>query len=388
MGEISYSASVFALDPRQINDAKKSQWIRITMDVPIDVANMQKAVDRACEACPYVMYSLEKKEGRLYGHVQHPGTLKVLDHIPEKLDEEENQGLLTAVCVIGSTVTFMQSHCLTDGNGIFWFVRAVLDFYAGNDKTLYNGATAPDFNKDPLAERWPEADGAEGQAAPATVFSRPEAEMPFEDENLQYHASAEAFQKLYKSLHCSPQVLLTAIAARAVQEAYPENADMISVRIPVNARAALETPNTFQNSSLVNLRAELSPTLLQEEKTEELLTAIAEQMGTQNTKEDTIYQLNQWRDLILETDQTRFYQMIQKMAGSDSMVVSYLGKFLVPDEIAPHVMEIKEGIRLFPLMLYAVICGEKLEITVRDATGDRKLQQAMENVLSAFGLFG
>lgn len=386
MEKISYSASVFALSSEQINHTKKSQWIQVTLDEPVDPEKLQKAVDRAVTACPYVLYSLEKKEGRLYAHVKHSGTVPVLNHVPELLDAEENNGLLTAVCMEEKSILFLQSHCLTDGNGIFWFVRAVLDFYAGNEKTLYNGATAPDFNKDPLAERWPEADGAEGPAAPATVFSRPETEMPFEDENLQYHASAEAFQKLYKSLHCSPQVLLTAIAARAVQEAYPENADMISVRIPVNARAALETPNTFQNSSLVNLRAELPPTLLQEEKTEELLTAIAEQMGAQNTKEDTIYQLNQWRDLILETDQTRFYQMIQKMAGSDSMVVSYLGKFLVPGEIAPHVMEIKEGIRLFPLMLYAVICGEKLEITVRDATGDRKLQQAMENVLKEFGL--
>ncbi|MBQ6441757.1 MAG: hypothetical protein IJJ13_04095 [Lachnospiraceae bacterium] len=386
MSNVSYSASVFALDQRQINDAKKSQWIRITMDASIEREKLQKAVDRACEVCPYVMYSLEKKEGRLYGHVKHPGTLRVLDHVPELLDAEENQGLLTAVCVEGNRVTFLQSHCLTDGNGIFWFVRAVLDFYAGNEATLYQGATAPDFDRDPLAERLPEEEAGAEVAAPAQVFARPEAEMPFEDENLQYHASAEAFQKLYKSLHCSPQVLLTAIAARAVQEAYPENTDTVSVRIPVNARAVLETPNTFQNSSLVNLRAELPTALLQGEKTEELLTAIAEQMAGQNTKEDTIHQLNLWRDLLLESDQTKFYQMIQKMAGSDSMVVSYLGKALVPDAIAPQVQEIKEGIRMFPLMLYAVICGDKLEVTVRDATGDGKMQQAMENVLKEFGL--
>ena len=388
MDNISYSASVFALDARQINDAKKSQWIQVTLDAPVDREKLQKAVDQSVKACPYVLYSLEKKEGRLYGHVKHSGTVPVLDHVPEKLDTEENNGLLTAVCAQGNTVTFLQSHCLTDGNGIFWFVRAVLDFYAGNEKTLYNGATEPDFNRDPLAERLSEADTTEETAPPAKVFSRPETEMSFEEENLQYHASAEAFQKLYKSLHCSPQILLTAIAARAVQEAYPENTDTVSVRIPVNARAALETPNTFQNSSLVNLRAELSPAILQGTKTEELLASIAEQMAAQNTKEATFHQLNLWRDLLLETDQALFYQKIQKMAGSDSMVVSYLGKALIPDEIAPYVTEIKEGIRMFPLMLYAVICGEKLEITVRDATGDGKMEQAMQDMLHGFGLIG
>ena len=58
------------------------------------------------------------------------------------------------------------------------------------------------------------------------------------------------------------------------------------------------------------------------------------------------------------------------------------------DEIAPYVTEIKEGIRMFPLMLYAVICGEKLEITVRDATGDGKMEQAMQDMLHGFGLIG
>ncbi len=387
MEKISYSASVFALSSEQINHTKKSQWIRVTLDETVDPEKLQKAVDRAVEVCPYVLYSLEKKEGRLYGHVKHSGTVPVLDHVPEILDAEENNGLLTAVCAMGQKILFLQSHCLTDGNGIFWFVRAVLDFYAGKDKTLYNGASEPDFDRDPLAERLPEAEAAEDPTAPGKVFSRPEGEVSFEDENLQYHCSASAFQKLYKSLHCSPQVLLTAIAACAVQEAYPENRDKVSVRIPVNARAVLETPNTFQNSSLVNLRAELPPTLLTEMKTEELLASIAEQMAAQNTKEATLRQLNRWRDLILEQDQTKFYQMIQKMAGSDSMVVSYLGKALIPEEIAPHVTEVREGIRMFPLMLYAVICGEKLEITVRDATGDGKLQQAMAGVLHAFGLF-
>lgn len=360
-------SSFFAADEDAIKRISHSLCIEITLREKINSAQLQAAVDKAVEICPYATFDISKRDGIVYFHknnlplvVHKAGTL-------ENFGTAENNRHYVAISYENSKIIFNISHILTDGFGTACFIQAVIDFYFGKEKAFYEGADKPDFVADLMAQELPlPADYVPKSYAVKNHFVPPEINSL--DNGKTYENFIEMpikkFRAFCKKYRVSAQIGISILLARAVQMAHPDNDKIISVRGPVNTRIPLHVPNTFQNASIPHIFLNFEPHYLNSNLTAKDLENIKRDFSDQYSYENLAAATNWTKKFFSIKNPAERAEMAKVYKKQTDIFTSYMGKSFA-DDVAEHVESLRQKLSAsYPLMMYALQLGDKIILQV------------------------
>lgn len=380
-----YTGSLMGLARDSMHTAAQNPFARIFLDEPIDGERLETALREALEFCPYMNCSVVPDEGFFLKTEENRALLPLQKEEPAIINTPENNGHSCAVSYQGNRISVMVTHALTDGGGLFFFVRTLLDRYFGENAGCYLGAKEPDYAKDLLEEELPVSEGFKPWHLPeGSFFTIQNPKKPDFSNTFLLQTPYADFKALCKKLNGSVQNVLTALSFLAVFECWPKNGSKITARLPVNARSLMGIPHTFQNASLANMRVTVSPE--ENPDPEALVRSIASQCAFQNTKDAVAYQYGQWR-LVLEAENgEERMKRIFPLLGPDALLVSNLGKGLASDTYADHICAVLIGSMMFPLMLYGLPLLDRMGFSGYDGSPEGGYRDALKAVLERVGL--
>ena len=380
-----YAGSVLGLDRSRIHISKMNPFARFFLDEEVDRDRLSDALNKALADCPYMNYSVVQDEGVFLGLKENEVPLPLLYKEPDIINCDENAGHSCAVYAEGNMIGIVVSHVVTDGCGLFWFARTLLDRYFGTEDAFYKWAKEDDHDVDLLKEEIPVSAGYKSIAFPEGSYFSIKDTVEADYSNCFILKTPYAgFRDLCKETGASTQTVLTALSLMALSECYLEDEDNITARIPVNARTIMEVPHTFQNASISNMRITVSSGDLGDLKA--LASKITSLSASQNTRDEIAYQCNLCRNLLLSESRDEMIKMISEYLGQDAIITSNLGKGLVSDFYAGHITAIFAGALMFPLMVYGIPLGDSMGFSCYDATGKGEYKKALKTVLERMGL--
>lgn len=363
----SFYSSFFAFNEAAMKKISANISYEIVLREEIHPSRLQAAVDRAVEICPYAAFEMEKRNGIVYFKnngfpvLVHPlGTL-------EEFGTEENNFHYVAIFYEASKIIFHVSHVLTDGFGMNCFVQAVLDFYFGKEKTLYQGASQTDFIADLMSQDLPLPEGyipksyrAENHFAPPEIISS--------DLKATYDYAIEMplqkFKAFCNQYNISAQIFVSLLLAKAIQKAHPNNKKTISVRGPVNTRIPLQVPHTFQNASIPHIFLNMEPHWLTGECPKEALERLREDLADQRSYQNLAAFTNHARKFFTTEDMAERDEIVRSYKTQTDIFANYMGKVFA-DDIAANISSFRQKLPAsYPLMLYAFQCGDKMILHV------------------------
>ncbi|MBQ6975453.1 MAG: hypothetical protein IJQ16_02750, partial [Selenomonadaceae bacterium] len=154
------------------------------------------------------------------------------------------------------------------------------------------------------------------------------------------------------------------LLARAVQMAHPDNEKIISVRGPVNTRTPLRVPNTFQNASIPHIFLNFEPIYLNSDLTVKDLGNIKTDFSDQCSYENLAAFTNLTRKFFTAKNSDERIKLILSYKKQTDIFANFIGRVLA-DDVAEHVELYRQKISAsYPLMMYAVQCGEKIILQV------------------------
>lgn len=382
-----YSGSLLGLNRSTLHMMKANPFIRLFFDEPLDEKRLEEALTKALSDCPYMKLCVKEDEGIFLAAEETDAPFTILKEEPEELNVPENNGHSAAVCCKGNMLGVYVSHALTDGAGIFLFVRSLLDRYFGEEDGVYRGAGKPDYDKDPLETEHPVSDGFQGMQLPDgpffTIASKKD--LAFKD-MFVFKTGVAEFRALCKEWNGSVQNTLTVLGMKALSLAYPDNRDYVVARLPVNARKQFGLMNTFQNASLANMRVCASAKELLEDEETDLMQKFSEQIAAQKSFDEIALQYNRWRGVLFAKDREERMQRIVPLLGKDAFLVSSLGRGLVGENYAEHITGVSAGAMMFPLMIYGMEIGDRMFFSAYDAAGNDDYKNALKKVLERRGI--
>ncbi len=381
-----YSGSLMGLSRDRLHSVSSNPYCRIILDEKIDEARLEKALEKALDDCPYMRYTLTPDEGVFLKLEENNAPFPLLKEEPAEINAAENNGHSAAVYCRDNTLGVMVSHALTDGCGILWFARTILDHYFGESDGIYRGAKEPDYDRDPLEEEIPKpASDVRTKAAEGPVFSLQMPDKPDRKGFFVLKTSYQDFRALCKDIDGSAQNTLTMLGMRACTEAWPENEKRVGVRLPINARNVFGVPNTFHNASFADIRVSLEPDDLKDADDRTLVRMISDQASLQKNPDNVYSQFLSWKEVLLAPDRDERLKRIASVMGQETFMISNLGHGLIGEAYASHVKAVFTGAIAFPLMVYGIGAGDKLFCTGLEATGTGAYRDALKTVLERRG---
>ena len=380
-----YAGSVLGLDRSKIHISKMNPFARFFLDEEVDRDRLRSALNKALADCPYMKYSVAADEGVFLGLKENEAPLPLLYKEPDIINCDENAGHSCAVYAEGNMIGIVVSHVVTDGCGLFWFARTLLDRYFETEDVFYKWAEEDDYDVDLLKDEIPVPSEYKKITFPEGSYFSVKDTVEADYSNCFILKTPYAgFRNLCKEIGGSTQTVLTALSLMALSECYLEDEKYITARIPVNARNVMGVPHTFQNASVSNMRITVSNEDLGDIKT--LASKIASLCETQNTKDEIAYQCNLCRSILLSESREEMLKLIKEYIDQDAIVPSNLGKGLVSDSYAGHIKTVFAGALMFPLMVYGIPVGESMGVSCYDATGKGEYKKALKAVLERMGL--
>lgn len=380
-----YGGSVLGLDKSRIHIGKMNPFARFFLDEDVDRDRLSEALKKALDDCPYMKYSVVPDEGVFLGLKDNKAPLPLLYEEPEIINCEDNNGHSCTVYAKGNMIGIVVSHTLTDGCGLFWFARTLLDRYFETEEAFYKWAAEDDYDIDPLKKKIPVTEGYKCASFPeGSYFSVKDTVEADYSNCFIIKTPYEGFKNLCKEMNGSTQTVLTALSLIALSESYMKDEENVTARIPLNARTALGIPHTFQNASLANMRVTVSNDDLRDLKT--LVSKIASLFSSRNTADEIAYQCNLCRGILYSKSREEMYKLINEYMGQDAIITSNLGKGLVSDSYAGHITAVFAGALMFPLMVYGIPVGDSMGFSGYDATGKGEYKKALKKVLERMGL--
>lgn len=363
----SFYSSFFALNDDAIKKISLSPSNEISLHENVNPARLQSAVDKAVEICPYITFDIAKVDGVVYFQKNNlPLTVHKLGTIKE-FGTAENNYHYVAVSYDKKKIIFNVSHILTDGFGINCFMQAVMDFYFGNEKTLYDGANKFDFVADLMSQDLPlPADYSPKSYKVENHFIPPEinsAEVGKTYESF-IEMSAKKFNDFCNKYNISAQIALSILLARAVQKAHPDNEKIISVRSPVNTRVLFQVPNTFQNASIPHIFLNFKPEYLRTEIPSDAIESLKIDFAAQYSYENLAAFTNDIRKFFTIKNSAERAELGKAYKLQTDIFASYMGKVL-DDDIVKNVESLTQKMSAsYPLMMYALNFGDKIILQV------------------------
>ncbi len=230
--------------------------VNINLTDPIDLQKLQEAARAAQSRYPYFSVQMGIADDT---YVLMPNSRPyVFFETAEgvKLGSAETNYHLLAFAVHDSTIDFLVFHGLTDGHGIFPFIKTVLYLYLSETtgQTLNVGAVrlpgetpfAPEF-VDPYPANVPSSVEPFGRFVPEHVFRLPESTQEPCKKTFVYEITLPetAFMKYTRESDGSPATMVSAFLFKTIQSLHPDNTDLISCGMAFDRRGVLHTPDTF-----------------------------------------------------------------------------------------------------------------------------------------------
>ena len=380
----SIYSSCFALDEARMRKVGLNPVVEIKLREEVEPGRLQAAVDKAVAVCPYVAFEIARREGLVcFQKSRQPLALHRLGTI-EEFGGEDNQRHYAVVEFAKETIRFAISHILTDGYGINCFVRAVMDFYFGKDKTWYDGAERPDFAADLMGEALPLPEGYELKSYEVEDrFIPPEKVGAKKDKSYEFSLEipAGAFHAFCNKYGISAQMAVSLLLAEAVQRAHPDNRKIISVRGPVNTRLPLQVPHTFQNASVPHIFLNMEPQALQGDYGQGLLEQLGKDFSEQYSYEHLAAFTN-WTRGFLTAETAEERQAIgAAYKNRTDIFANFMGKVLA-DDIVGHIKSYAQKVSAsYPLMLYASEYGETIGLQMMQTFDSPVYREGLRQVL-------
>ncbi len=380
-----YAGSLMGLDRDKMHFFPANPFVRIFLDERVDRDRLSRALSEALKDCPYMNYSVTEDEGIFLAAKENDAPLPLLEMEPDIINSPENNGHSCTVSSKDNRISVGVTHALTDGCGFFFFVRTLLDRYFGEDKGIFRGSSEPDYAKDLLENDLPVSPGYVPGSLPEGSYFMVDKPVPPDFSNMfLLQTSYGDFRTLCKKLNASVQNVLTALCILAVSGSYLKSGMNVTARLPINARSVMGIPNTFQNASLANMRVAFTSESIGD--VADMVREIASQCVSQNTEDAVAFQCNQWRKVLMAKDRDERLKQIIPLMGRDALLISNLGKGLISDSYAEHIIALCPGAMMFPLMVYGIPFGDRMGFSGYDGTGKGEYKKALGSVLERMGL--
>lgn len=384
----TYSGSVFGLNKNSLFRADECICMRLNLKEKPEHNRLQAAIDQALENCPYMKFNVVREEGskRVWKYTDNDLPLPLHRELPEYINGTENNNHPALITVDDNGFSLYVVHVLTDLYGIMLFVRSVLGFYFDCEDAVYKGKDEPDYIYDPLEKEYPvekEPDHI-GNGEASSTF-----EPNITDSTCRYsviRVNGEDIDRFCADNNASKQGVFSFLAAMTVIALYPGIKDDLIIRVPVNARNLLGTPNAFQNASHANVRLRIKAEELKSPDKKIILPVIMDQINEQTEKNAVFSQLNDTRRLIVEEDNEKRRDIIKRLINNDWILVSYLGKIIVGSEPEKRAKEAIVYCPFFPLAIYVSKNEKDYSLTISNGTGNKDFEDAFLNVLRDFGI--
>jgi hypothetical protein len=379
-----YSGSLIGLSEKNRHLVEANPHIRLKLAHPVDEERLKKALEQTVRDCPFLSYNVVPDEGLFLKLEENPLPLVLLDHASKEINTRENHSHSALVYYEGDTITVALTHALTDGNGIFWFARNLLDHYFGMEQGTFRFSEESDYDRELMALELPVSEGYRAPTMPEgryLCFRLSEDKEEYDEFALKIPYGV--FKELCKEWNASNQSALVILSLKALVSAFPDGYDHVCVRMPVNARKLFDAPHTFQNASIANIRIVFDPDELRGDEAY-LVKKTADGISAQSGRDPVAWQFNEWRKVLHTADSGERMGRIAKFIGQDAILVSYLGRELVGTSYAEHVKGLYMGATIFPLMVYGTVIGDDLYLCGFDACGGKKFRRELINVMKRY----
>jgi len=379
-----YSGSLIGMSGKNRHLVETNPHIRVKLDSPVDEGRLKKALEQTVRDCPFLSYNVVPDEGLFLKLEENPLPLVLLDHVSQDINTPENNLHSAIVYYTWDSITVAVTHALTDGCGIFWAVRTLLDHYFGMEQGAYHFSDEPCYDRELMAFELPVSEEYREPSMPGgSYLSFQMSGDKNECESFMIRIPYAGFKDLCGRWNASGQTTLTILSLKALISAFPGGYDHVSVRMPVNARNLFDAPYTFQNASIANMRIVFDPDEILGDETE-LAKRTAEGIKKQSGRDPVAWQFNEWRKVLFAEDTGERMKLIGALMGQDAILVSYLGRELAGASYAEHVKGVYAGAAIFPLMVYGSAVGDALYISGFDSCGGRRYKKELINVLERY----
>ena len=379
-----YSGSLIGMSEKNRHLVETNPHIRVKLDSPLDERRLKKALEQTVGDCPFLSYNVVPDEGLFLKLEDNPLPLVLLDHVSQDINTPENNLHSAIVYYTEDSITVAVTHALTDGCGIFWAVRTLLDHYFGMEQGAYHFSDEPCYDRELMAFELPVSEEYREPSMPGgSYLSFQMSGDKNECESFMIKISYAGFKDLCGKWNASGQTTLTILSLKALISAFPGGYDHVSVRMPVNARNLFDAPYTFQNASIANMRIVFDPDEILGDETD-LAKRTAEGIKKQSGWDPVAWQFNEWRRVLFAEDTGERMKLIGALMGQDAILVSYLGRELAGASYAEHIKGVYAGAAIFPLMVYGSTVGDALYISGFDSCGGRKYKKELIKVLSRY----
>lgn len=235
--------------------------INICFDEDISETHLKEALSKTLKIYPLVSAGVYLSDETSW-FVENERPLRIL-HQKQcvRPGSEKLNGHWICINYDGAQLYVALSHAITDGTGMFWFVKTLCYYYCclkyrkeftPQDIRILPGGTYPDDE----ADYWG-ADFSDVKPISAADYEKkgyilPEHRSKEEQRNIYVKLSIPEyeFMKFVKENAASPSVMIFVLLAMAVYEARPEAKQPIIGRLTVDARKGLALEHTFLNCSL------------------------------------------------------------------------------------------------------------------------------------------
>lgn len=376
-----YSGSLIGMSEKKRHLVDTNPHITVWLDRPVDEELLKTALEKTVRDCPFLAYDVVPDEGLFLQLEENPLPLVLQDHISYEINTPENNSHSAMVYYTEDSITVAITHALTDGCGLFWATRTLLDHYFGAEKGAYHFSDQPDYDRELMAEELPVSEDYRESAMPeGSYLSFKLSDDPAERDTFILKLPYAGFKELCVKWNASAQTALTVLSLKALSGAFPEGWEHAVVNMPVNARGLFDAPHTFQNASIANMHIVFDADEIKGAEAG-IAKKTAEGIRKQSGQDPVAWQFNEWRRVLFTTDAAKRMKLLVRLSGQAAILVSYLGKELAGASYAEHVKGVYAGAGIFPLMVYGSVVGDSLFISGFDACGGRKYRKELINVL-------
>lgn len=209
---------------------------------PVQIAAMEQAAAQTARRFPYFAVQLIR-QGETYRMARNNAPFVFADGgRPIRLNSEESNGHLVAFAVEGNRLFLDTSHFITDGNGVFPFIRTLLYSYlslvhpeAEFDTSWIalpdSAIPAAELEDDPYPSEPIPAAPMKLSPRPAAVFRLPDQPQGYANmggwTSYLFRVPQKELMRFVSSVDGSPATFVASLLYRAVDELHPEN------RLPV-----------------------------------------------------------------------------------------------------------------------------------------------------------
>ncbi|MDO4960950.1 MAG: hypothetical protein Q4E57_03730 [Eubacteriales bacterium] len=388
-------------------DPKMNLRFEFMLTEPADEERLNAAIEAALQVCPYMGYSMEKREDGLYfAPNERPLRAIPLKEEPQTYDCEADGHHLTHVLFEGRKLVIGVSHALTDGQGIKWFADALFRSYCGAHESLYEGKDAEDYAADLMREKLPvSAEYVFENPVQGSFFRLPEAGLrKFFMVNILesvvlgrkrefgYSLAADraSVKKLCREWGCSTTILFYLFMTEAIRRVHPDNQKPITLRMPVNTRQILNVPNTFQNASMPQAAFSVDPGVLKDgfgETAKAELRKMSESRKKQLTYDAMAFATNYFRRNLAkgEPKETGANRGADLMSTLDTTIfISGLGE-VVPEAASGCVEKISMAANGgMPFMMYLLESGGRIFLSIYQNFENPCYVEALKQVIAEY----